>query len=56
MGFQSNPQSKWIIVNSDAEACKRYNRLFGAKRVKTFSTTLHEFNRSFERSLRLAGI
>jgi hypothetical protein len=56
LGFQSNLQSKWLIVNRDLDVCTRYGRLFGAKRVTTFEKTLQEFNGSFEPLLQRAGI
>lgn len=47
LGFQANQNSKWVVVDKDESICNKYNRLFGSRRLATFSNGLSDFNADF---------
>jgi hypothetical protein len=55
MGFQSNRDSRWMVVNPDANVCNRLSRLFGNKRLSIFPISLQDFNQQFAKNLEIAN-
>lgn len=52
--FQSNPKSKWLLIDPANEVCDRYRRLLGQRRLRIIQTTLTGLNNDLETSLHTA--
>lgn len=53
--FQSNPRSRWLIIDPTADVCARYRRLLGEQRVTIMDgITLTGFNNDLETGLQIA--
>ena len=53
--FQSNANSKWLVIDPNADVCSRYRRLLGEERVTIMDgITLAGFNNDLEANLQNA--